>query len=227
MMEKFSHIDTWIFDLDNTLYPAKVNLFGQVDTRMRQFISRTLGVDLQEAQGIQKHYFETYGTTLRGLMDHHHVAPLDFLNFVHDVDMDALEPDATLATTLQALPGRKLVFTNADGAYAERVLQRLGLSHSFDAVHCIIAGDMVPKPQKPAYDKLIAAHNITPHTSVFFEDVAINLVPAKALGMTTVWIETGEPWSGPAVDAQAIDHRIPTLTPWLTAMMTSSALTNL
>ncbi len=203
-----SHIDTWIFDLDNTLYPASSSLFPQIDARMGQFIQRLLGVDPVEATRIQKDFYHSHGMTLPGLMAEHGVDPHDFLGFVHDVDVDVVAPHPELGAMIARLPGRKLVFTNADAPYASRVLARLGLSDSFEALHDIHALGYVPKPQAPAYAHLCAAHGIDPSRALFVEDMARNLVPAKAIGMTTVWIDNGSeqgPPKDPGVAAEHID----------------------
>jgi putative hydrolase of the HAD superfamily len=204
-----THIDTWIFDLDNTLYHPRVNLFAQIDARMSQYIAGRFNLSLEEARGMQKQFFHNHGTTLRGLMDVHGIEPQDFLDYVHDVDMSALVADLPLAKALGKLKGRKILFTNGDSRYAIRVMDQLGLTAQFDAVHCILASDLQPKPRQFAYDSLVAAHNITPATSIFFEDMAINLQPAKAMGMTTVWVANDSPWSGkPTTDHSHIDYQI-------------------
>jgi len=201
------HIDTWIFDLDNTLYPASASLFPQIDVRMGRYIERLLGVDAVEARRVQKDFYHSHGMTLPGLMANHGVDPHDFLDFVHDVDVDVVAPAPALADMIGRLPGRKLVFTNADAPYATRVLARLGLSDSFDAMHDIHALGYVPKPQAPAYAHLCKAHDIRPETALFVEDMARNLVPAKAIGMTTVWIDNGSE-QGPGVALDHIDYQV-------------------
>ena len=151
MLPALAHIDAWIFDLDNTLYPASANLFEHIDRRMTQFVGDLLGVDPAEAFRVQKEYFHAHGTTLAGLMAEHDVDPAAFLAYVHDIEMDVLEADAPLAAALAKLPGRKLVFTNGDKPYALKVLDRLGLGAHFEAVHDITAMGLVPKPQPSAY----------------------------------------------------------------------------
>jgi putative hydrolase of the HAD superfamily len=197
------HIDCWIFDLDNTLYHPRVNLFAEIDARMGQYIADLFSISPDEAKTVQKSFFHEHGTTLRGLMDVHGCAPQPFLDYVHDVDMSALLPDPALAAALAALPGRKILFTNADTAYAKRVLDRLGLSDAFDGIHCIFSSDLQPKPRQSAYDSLIDAQKIDARQAIFFEDMSINLVPAKAMGMTTVWVKNESPWSGKALDNHA------------------------
>jgi putative hydrolase of the HAD superfamily len=212
------HIDTWIFDLDNTLYPASANLFSQIDAKMGAYIQNLLGLDPIEAHRVQKELYHSHGMTLPGLMALHGVDPHHFLDAVHAVDIDVVAPHPELADLIARLPGRKFVFTNADAPYAERVLARLGLSDSFDAMHDIHALNYVPKPQMPAYASLCAAHDIDPTRAVFVEDLARNLVPAKAIGMTTVWIDNGSE-QGPGVDRGHIDITIPDVGSWLTTVV--------
>ena len=214
------HINSWIFDLDNTLYPASAQLFSQIDVKMGAFIQQLLGCDAAEAYRVQKGFFHSHGMTLPGLMAHHGVDPHDFLAFVHDVDVDVVQPHPELAELIGALPGRKFVFTNADKPYAERVLARLGLSESFDALHDIHALDYVPKPHANAYAHLCATHGIDPKRAVFVEDMARNLVPAKAIGMTTVWIDNGSE-QGPGIDRDHIDYTTPDIGTWLAAAVAS------
>ena len=214
----FDAIDTWIFDLDNTLYPARSSLFPQIDARMGAFIQRLLSVDAVEAHRIQKSLFHSHGMTLPGLMALHDVDPHQFLGEVHDVDIDVLDPHPELGALIARLPGRKYVFTNADAPYAQRVLARLGLSDAFDALHDIHALDYVPKPQPPAYAHLCAAHGIDPTTAMFVEDMARNLAPAKAIGMTTVWIDNGSE-QGPGEGRDHIDYTITDLAAFLAGVL--------
>jgi len=214
MIDRLSHVRNWIFDLDNTLYPASADLFAHIDRRMTAFIAELLSVDLVEAHRIQKAYFIGHGTTLAGLMAEHQVDPHAFLAYVHDIEMDVLQADAPLVAALARLPGRKLVFTNGDGPYALKVLERLGLGGSFEAVHDIHAMNLRPKPQPEAYAGLCAAFDLDPRESLFVEDMARNLKPAKAIGMTTVWVDN---WSEQAPDADRsyIDFHIYALARWL------------
>lgn len=201
-------IDTWIFDLDNTLYPAACNLFAQIDDRMGAFISDTLGLDRGEARTLQKQYYYEHGTTLSGLMKHHGVAPDDYLEFVHDIDVSPVPPSPALDAALAELPGRKLVFTNGSVAHADRILDRLGVSAHFEAVFDIAAADFVPKPHPDAYQKFIMRHGIDAEKAVFFEDTAINLRPARDVGMTTVWVRhdgTRHPDTTEHIDHQTDD----------------------
>jgi putative hydrolase of the HAD superfamily len=210
-----SRITTWIFDLDNTLYPVSADLFARIDERMGAFIGRMLGCDAAEARRVQKQYFHEHGTTLRGLMNHHGVHPREFLDFVHDIDMAALTRDDRVVEGIARLPGRKLVFTNGDVAYAGRVLDRLGLGAAFEAVFDIHATDYVPKPDPRAYDGLCRAYGIDPTRALFAEDMARNLKPAKALGMTTVWVNNGSERGDHEACASYIDIEIADLGEWL------------
>jgi putative hydrolase of the HAD superfamily len=218
MLPALAHIDAWIFDLDNTLYPASANLFAHIDRRMTAFVGELLGLEPAEAFRVQKEYFHAHGTTLAGLMAEHDVDPAAFLAYVHDIEMDVLEQDAPLAAALAKLPGRKLVFTNGDKPYALKVLDRLGLGSHFEAVHDITAMGLVPKPQPSAYAGLCAAFDIDPTRAIFFEDMARNLVPAKAIGMTTVWVDNGSE-QGPEAARDHIDYTVHALTPWLTSIL--------
>jgi putative hydrolase of the HAD superfamily len=214
MLAALSHVREWIFDLDNTLYPARADLFAQIDRRMTAYIARLLDLPAEEARRVQKAYFHGHGTTLAGLMAEHGVDPHEFLADAHDIEMDVLEHDAPLAAALARLPGRKIVFTNGDKPYALKVLDRLGLGGSFEAVHDIHAMDLRPKPQASAYQGLCDAFGIDPTRALFVEDMARNLRPAKAIGMTTVWIDNGSE-QGPEADRDHIDYRITELAPWL------------
>ena len=219
-MTALAHIDTWIFDLDNTLYHPRARLFAQIDERMGAFIMDLVGCDAVEARRVQKRFFHDHGTTLRGLMDAHGVAPAEFLSFVHDIDLGVLDVDLALARGLAALPGRKLIFTNADADYAGKVLQRLGIADLFEAIFDIHAMDYRPKPEPVAYGEMCARHRIDPGRALFVEDMARNLAPAKALGMTTVWIDNGAESGAYQADHDLIDHRIDDLVDWLSSLAT-------
>ncbi|WNO54143.1 pyrimidine 5'-nucleotidase [Stakelama saccharophila] len=214
MLDALAHIRNWIFDLDNTLYPASANLFAQIDARMGRYICDLLGCDAQEARRVQKAHFFEHGTTLAGLMAEHDVDPHEFLAFVHDVEMDVLEHDAPLGAAIAKLPGRKLVFTNADAPYAGKVLDRLGLGEHFEAVHDIHATSYRPKPDKRAYHGLCEAYDLDPEASLFVEDMARNLKPAKAIGMTTVWVDNGSEQAADR-DRSFIDFTTRDLGQWL------------
>jgi len=221
MLARLDHVRNWIFDLDNTLYPASANLFGRIDAKMTRFVAALLNVDQAEAYRIQKAYFLDHGTTLAGLMAEHDVEPHAFLGYVHDIEMDVLEENAPLAAAIAKLPGRKLVFTNADTPYAARVLDRLGLGASFEAVHDIHAMDLKPKPEPSAYAGLCAAFGIDPGESLFVEDMARNLKPAKAIGMTTVWVDNGSEQAADQ-DRGFIDFTTHDITAWLEGVLEAS-----
>ncbi len=218
MPHPLAHIDAWIFDLDNTLYPASARLFDQIDVRMGGFIQNLLGVDAVEARRVQKDLFHSHGMTMPGLMERHGVDPHSYLAHVHDVDVSVVADAPLIRDALARLPGRKFVFTNADAPYANRVLERLGLSAAFDAMHDIHALAYVPKPAPPAYESLCAAHGIDPVRALFVEDMARNLVPAKAIGMTTVWVDNGSE-QGPGTARDHIDITITDVGQWLAGVV--------
>ena len=215
MMEALAHVDTWIFDLDNTLYPAKADLFALMDVKMGEFIQGLLGCDADVARETQKRYFLEHGTTLSGLMHHHGIEPGDYLAYVHDISMDRLEVDEALNSHIAALPGRRLIFTNGDADYAGRVLDRLGLGQAFELIHDIHACQYVPKPDPSGYDALCRAHDVDPTRAAFFEDMARNLKPAKAIGMTTIWVNNGSEAGNHDHHSDFIDFETDHLTPFL------------
>ncbi len=221
MLARLDHVRNWIFDLDNTLYPASADLFSQVDARMTGFIQDLLGLEHDEARRVQKGYFHNHGTTLSGLMTEHHVDPHAFLAHVHDIEMDVLEHDAPLVAAIAKLPGRKLIFTNGDAPYALKILDRLGLGASFEAIHDIHAMDLMPKPHASAYAGFCTAFDIDPAQSLFVDDMVRNLLPAKAIGMTTVWVDNGSEQS-PGAERDHIDFTIPVLAPWLETILETS-----
>jgi len=218
MSHPLSHIDAWIFDLDNTLYPARTNLFAQIDARMGAYIGRLLDVDAAVAHQVQKRFFHAHGTTLRGLMNEHGVDPREFLDDVHDIDFSVVSAAPMLVEAIALLPGRKLIFTNADSDYAQRVLDRIGLGSAFEAIHDIHATGYLPKPDARAYDGLCEAYAIDPTRALFVEDMVRNLKPAKAIGMTTVWVDNGSE-QGPAHDVpDFIDYTIDDVGDWLSVV---------
>lgn len=216
-------IDCWIFDLDNSLYPASSNLFELIDLRMGEYIAQLLGCDRAEARRVQKGFFRDHGTTLAGLMKEHGVEPREFLDFVHDIDLARLSADPRVVAALDRLPGRKFVFTNGDEVYARRVLDRLGLANAFDHVHDIHAMDYVPKPDPRAYRAMCERHGIDPATALFAEDMARNLVPAKKLGMTTVWVDNGSEQASHEADEAWIDYRVADIGDWLSEITRDEA----
>lgn len=215
MDPRFASIENWIFDLDNSLYPSSTDLFALIDSRMGEYIQGLLGCDAHEARRVQKGHFHDHGTTLAGLMADHGVDPHGFLDFVHDIDLGRLTPDPELARLIAALPGRRFVFTNGDSRYAARVLDALGLGASFDGIHDIHACALIPKPRPESYRSLCDRFAIDPTCALFVEDMAKNLAPAKAIGMTTVWINNGSEQGGHGADRSFIDIEIADLGKWL------------
>ena len=183
-----SHIDTWVFDLDNTLYPATANLFPQIDVRMKAFISDLLDIDIDEAFRIQKTYYREHGTTLRGLMIHHDVDADAFLDYVHDIDHTVLAPDPHLGAVIDDLPGRKLVYTNGSAGHARSVLDALHIADRFEAVFDIRAGDYIPKPDPDSYRKFLDSHAFEPKSAIMVDDSITNRKPAADMGMVTVLV---------------------------------------
>ncbi len=218
-----TRVDCWIFDLDNTLYPSSIDMFSQIDVLMGRFIAELLGCDLAEAKRVQKMYFHDHGTTLAGLMHYHAIEPREFLDYVHAVDMGVLADAPRLRDRLMALPGRRLIFTNADAAYAARALDALGIADCFDGMWDIHAMTYRPKPEMSAYAGLIEAFAIDPASSVFIEDSARNLTPAKTLGMQTVWIDMATDWGHRAKDDSAIDVMITDMAQWLDGVLAELA----
>lgn len=212
-------VEVWLFDLDNTLYPASCNLFPQVERRMGEFICQRFSMDAAEAKALQKRLFREHGTTLRGLMTEFAVEARQFLDFVHDVDLSAISTAPALDRVLAELPGRKLIYTNADQPYTERVLERLGVARHFEGIFDIVAADYQPKPQEASYEALLQRYDFDPSRAIFFEDSARNLKPAHALGMTTVWIEHDAEWSGTGIEDGTwpdwVHHRGDDLLTWL------------
>lgn len=215
----FRHVTEWVFDLDNTLYRADNGIFAQIESRMTDFVSAFLDLPRDAARLRQKELYRQYGTTLNGLMQEHGADAEDYLDFVHDIDLGGLGPDAELAAALRALPGRRFVFTNGCANHAARILDRLEMAHLFDGVWDIRSMDFVPKPRAQAYHSVVSRAGIVPGRAAMFDDLAANLVPARALGMTTVWLKTDAPWSkhGPqlAVSEGDIDHETDNLTAFL------------
>jgi putative hydrolase of the HAD superfamily len=219
----FRHIRNWIFDLDNTLYPADSELFAQIEARMTRFIADRLGLDKIRAREIQKKLYREHGTTLSGLIRLYGVDPEDFLAYVHDIDLAGLSPDQDLIAAIARLPGRRFIFTNGCRKHAGRILKALEISGLFDAVWDIRTIGFVPKPRPAAYDSVIAQSGIAPRQTAMFEDIAGNLIAPHALGMTTVWLNNGSRWSkdGPESKVQPhtyIDHEITALAPFLHAI---------
>ncbi|MBJ27112.1 MAG: pyrimidine 5'-nucleotidase [Alphaproteobacteria bacterium] len=214
-------IETWVFDLDNTLYPSNSKLFDQVSKRIGLYISKNLNIPITEARIVQKDFFHKYGTTLRGLMLEHKINPDEFLAYVHDIDFSTLSLANDLDNALNNIDGRKIVFTNADSSYASKVLIQLGLENHFSEIFDIVAADYIPKPNPEAYKIFIKKHDFDPNTAIFFEDILRNLGPAKEMGMTTVWIKNNDTWALPGSDGVEAHYQTKNLGVWLNSISTS------
>ncbi len=215
----FGHIRDWIFDLDNCLYPASTGLFALIDERMGAYIQRLLDCDASEARRVQKAHFHEHGTTLAGLMKSHGVDPQHFLADVHSIPLDRVGSDEALAAALSRLPGRRFLFTNGDAPYARRVLEAIGVHSHFDELHDIHASELRPKPDPHGYALLCERFAIDPAHACLVDDMAANLKPAKALGMTTVWVDNGSERGNHGADDGFIDHRISDVAQWLQSIV--------
>ncbi len=211
----FGHIRDWIFDLDNCLYPASTGLFALIDERMGAYIQRLLDCDASEARRVQKAHFHEHGTTLAGLMKSNGVNPDHFLEDVHAIPLDRVAADEALGSALSRLPGRRFVFTNGDAPYARRVLEAIGVESHFDELHDIHASDLRPKPNPHGYELLCGRFGIEPAHALMVDDMAQNLAPAKALGMTTVWVDNGSERGNHGAAPDFIDHTIGEVGGWL------------
>lgn len=205
------HVDTWLFDLDNTLYPASSGFMAEIEVRMTAFVQKVTGLPRDEAYALQKRYLAEHGLTLRGLMEHHGVDPAEFHALFHDLSLEALAHDPDLVLAIARLPGRRLIFTNADDVHAERVLERLGLRGLFEDVFHIASFDYTPKPDPAPFRRMASDHGVEPRRTAFFEDSERNLAPAADLGMTTVLVGA----DAPASTAPFVNHRTEDLTPFL------------
>jgi putative hydrolase of the HAD superfamily len=215
-------IDVWLFDLDNTLYPARCNLFAQTERLIGAFIQRLLSVGPEEARAVQKEYWRSYGTSLRGLMVRHGCQPTEFLDYVHDIDYSPVDASPELEQALARLPGRKIVFTNGTVRHAERVLERLGVPHHFEGIYDIVAADYVPKPERVVYEQLVTRYGVDARRAAMIDDIAINLRPAADLGMHTVWIRTDESKRrAEGIDLSHIHHQADDLLEWLQAWLSA------
>ncbi len=221
----FDHVRHWVFDLDNTLYPAHYRLFDQIDVRMGEYIARLFGIGPAEARRIQKDYFYRYGTTLRGLMRNHGTDPEDFLAYVHDIDYSHIRPDPRLDSALAKLPGRKWVFTNGTVAHAEAVMDRLGISRHIDEVFDITHSGYMPKPFPEAYRAFVERTDVQPRRAAMFEDIARNLEQPHEMGMMTVLVDHPDNADGCCIndrhgdrDAEYVHHVTDDLSTFLATM---------
>ncbi len=222
----FDHVDTWVFDLDNTLYPASCDLFSQVSQRMSRFVADLLSVPVEEARAVQKKYYHEHGTTLAGLMLHHAVDPKGYLDYVHDIDYSPVPALPRLKAAIEALPGIKLIFTNGSQRHARRVTDRLGITDLFSGTFDIVDSAYIPKPRMEGYELFLKAHGVAPKRSAFFEDLPQNLEAPFQLGMTTVLVRTHLDDHPKLVEAQSwatlpehIHHETNDLTGFLTSIV--------
>jgi putative hydrolase of the HAD superfamily len=209
----FKHIETWVFDLDNTLYPHHLNLWQQVDERIRDYIVGFLKVSPDEAFRIQKDYYRRYGTSMRGLMEEHGLQPDQYLEIVHQIDHSPLQPNPELGAAIAKLSGRKFILTNGTRQHADAVMRRLEIGQHFDDIFDIKAAALEPKPRPQVYERFLARHDVDPTRAALFEDLARNLEVPHALGMTTVLVVPEgarvvlrEEWELAGRDAPHVDH---------------------
>ncbi len=221
----FDDVESWVFDLDNTLYPHHVNLWQQVDRRIGEYVSRWLNVSPEDARRIQKDYYLRFGTTMRGMMSLHGVSADDYLAYVHQIDHSPLEPNPAMGAAIARLPGRKLILTHGSVDHVDKVLQRLGLAGHFDAVFDIVAAELEPKPAPQTYERFLKLHDVDPARAAMFEDLARNLVVPHQLGMTTVLVVPDgtkevvrEDWELEGRDAVHVDYVTDDLTGFLRAL---------
>ena len=213
---ELKNFETWIFDLDNTLYPVSANLFDQIDKRMCSYIANFLNTSESEAHKVQKSYFQEHGTSLRGMMENHKMDPIPYLEYVHKIDLSAIIRDDQMERALDKLPGRKIVFTNAAASYAEKVLERLGIAHHFEDIFDIVAANFIPKPAPIVYQRFVKKYKIDSENSIMVEDIVRNLKPAADMGMKTVWVETDRAWAHADAETTKPDFTTNNLAPWLT-----------
>jgi putative hydrolase of the HAD superfamily len=214
-MKELKTVKFWLFDLDNTLYSGDTKVFEQVDKKMSKYISTKLNVSLEKAKEIQKNYFHEYDTTLNGMIKNHKINAEEFLDFVHDIDVDFLKKDIQLAQELKNLSGKKIIFTNGSRKHAINITQRIGVDQYFDDIFDIVDSEFIPKPAIQPYKKLVEKHKIDPNLCVFIEDIARNLKPAYEMGMKTIWIENNEPWAKKFSDSEFINYKTNNLTEFL------------
>ena len=214
-MKELKKIKYWLFDLDNTLYSGDTKVFDQVDKKMSSFISDKLNVSLEDAKKIQKSYFHEYNTTLNGMIKNHNIDAEEFLEFVHDVDLNFLKKNQDLQNELTNLIGKKYIFTNGSKAHASNVTKRIGIENLFDGVFDIVDSDFIPKPSIEPYKKIIQKYGLDPEYCIFIEDIARNLKPAYELGMKTVWIKNNEPWAAKFSNENFINYKTDNLSVFL------------
>ena len=229
--QRLARLDTWVFDLDNTLYPRHSNLFAQIDVRIRDYVGRLLELDGEAADAMQKTYYRRYGTTLRGLMMEHDISPDDFLEYVHDIDHSPIAPNPRLAGAIAQLPGKRFIFTNGSRPHAEKVAARLGVTDHFEDIFDIVWADLMPKPARETYERFLAETGVSPASAAMFEDLSRNLAVPQALGMTTVLVVPGgtrpiftEEWELEGHDADHIHYVTDDLTGFLDDVLAALSL---
>ena len=214
-MKELKKIKYWLFDLDNTLYSGNTKVFDQVDKKMSIFISNKLNITIEEAKKIQKNYFHQYNTTLNGMIKNYEIDAEEFLEFVHDVDLEFLKKDPKLQNELTNLKGKKFIFTNGSRSHANNVTERIGINNLFEGIFDIVDSDFIPKPLIEPYKKIIEKYGIDPQYCIFIEDIARNLKPAYELGMKTVWVKNEEPWASEFSNENFINYKTDNLSDFL------------
>ena len=214
-MKTFQSTKYWIFDLDNTLYSGDTKVFEQVSNRMTKYVSDKLNINLDKAKKVQTDYFHKYNTTLNGLIKNHKIDANDFLDYVHDINIDFLKKNLKLNKELEKLDGKKIIFTNGSKKHALNITQKIGIDHHFEDFFDIIDANFMPKPAIEPYKKIVEKHKIDPKLCAFVEDIARNLKPAYEMGMTTVWIENDEPWAKKFSDSDFVNFRTNNLSEFL------------
>jgi len=212
LTDAFAHIDTWVFDLDHTLYPPSMALFDQIEARMTAYVMRTLGIEAEPASRLRKDYWAKYGTTLAGMMRMHAIDPDPFLKEVHDISFDGLAPDPVLADAIAALPGRRIIYTNGCAPYARKVVQARGLEGLFDAIYGVEHASYLPKPDAAAFAQIFKRDGLDPARAAMFEDDPRNLAVPHALAMRTVLVHT-------EAEAPHIHHRTDDLAGFLQTVL--------
>ena len=214
-MKNFQNIKNFIFDCDGVLYQDLEAVFGQVSKKMTKYISEKLNLDLKKAKELQTNYFHKYNTSLNGLMIHHNVNPKEFLKYVHEINLDFMKKDLVLRKELIKLDGKKFIFTNGSHEHVKNVTKHLGIDDLFDGTFDITDCNLIPKPSLEPYKKLVKKFGIIPEETIFIEDIAKNLEPAKKLGMKTAWLINNEYWGKKDSDKDFIDLKIKNLSSFL------------
>jgi putative hydrolase of the HAD superfamily len=209
------HVETWVFDLDNTLYPASCGVIGQMEVRIDTYMVEVLNLPPERIDALRHTYRDAHGSTMNGLMAEYGMAPEGFFEYVHEIDLSVIPPNVALDAALARLEGRKLIFTNATVRHAENVMAHLGIARHFDDVYDAEAADYIPKPMLGAYENFLRRYDIAPRRAAMIEDMTRNLVPAATLGMTTVWVRNDRPNAHSHDHAEHIHHTVDDLAVWL------------